>query len=400
MPDKKKILVVSFQSLTARSGAGMARLGYYLSEELHKRGLLKNFIVYSKGKFTTSFPSSAVSKLSRYYLYALNKMNKFIPMQPHKFRFLQEKLFDWCCVRRINNDIDILFVTQPYLRRTFQKAKKLGIKVIFIPANPEENYINNIVSQEKKKLHIEEDDAYTYEKRINYYNASMKYVDIVVGSYPTVYDSYARSAYQGQVVKLIGHLKPDFSPAAPIDRPIKPEFKVGYLAHTVILKGLQYLFDAWEMVMKETDNDENLKLYVAGGIDESMHEHIVKNHLNIKNVQLIGRIADVPEFMKDKDLFIVPSLVDGGPYTALEAAHYCLPVIITSNAGSSELLSRGDPGCHIIPIRDARAIKNEILWAYTHREEAKQMGLNAKHNLDNYKMEAFISELGDYLENL
>jgi glycosyltransferase involved in cell wall biosynthesis len=104
--------------------------------------------------------------------------------------------------------------------------------------------------------------------------------------------------------------------------------------------------------------------------------------------------------MKDKDLFIVPSLVDGGPYTALEAAHYCLPVIITTNAGSGELLSRGNSGCKIIPIRDAKSIKDEILWAYHNREAAKQLGLNAKHNLDNYKMEDFISDLGDYLEKV
>ena len=55
MKKKKKILVVSFQSLTANSAGGMARLGYYLSEELHKRGLLKELIVHSKGKNTCSF---------------------------------------------------------------------------------------------------------------------------------------------------------------------------------------------------------------------------------------------------------------------------------------------------------------------------------------------------------
>lgn len=398
MGDKKNILVVSFQSLTERSGAGMARLGYYLSNELHKRGLLKEFIVYSKGKFTTPFPSAAVSPLSRYFLFVLNKFNKYFPVKPHKFRFVQEQLFDWFCAKHLEGPVDILFVTQPYLLRTFQKAKKLGMKIIFIPANPEENYINSIVTEEKQRVGIEEDDAYTYKKRIDYYNKAIQYVDVVVGSYPTVYESYSRSAYKGEVVKLIGHLKPDFKPVSPIDRPIGPELKVGYLAHTVILKGLQYLLDAWEMLMKETGNDPNLKLYIAGGIDESMHEYVVKNYLNIKNVQFVGRIGNVPDFMKDKDLFIVPSLVDGGPYTALEAAHYCLPVIITANAGSGELLGRDNSGCHIIPIKDAASIKKEILWAYHNREEAKQLGLNAKHNLDHYKMEDFISELADYLE--
>jgi hypothetical protein len=64
----KKVLVISFQSLTGNSGAGMARLGHMLSTELHKRGMLQHFIIHSKGKFDTEFPSKPVTRISRYYL--------------------------------------------------------------------------------------------------------------------------------------------------------------------------------------------------------------------------------------------------------------------------------------------------------------------------------------------
>ena len=84
MKTDKKILVVSFQSLTANSGAGMARLGYYLSEQLDKRGVLQDFIVYSKGKFTTSFKSSPVSYWSRYILFLLNFLDKKLHFAPYK----------------------------------------------------------------------------------------------------------------------------------------------------------------------------------------------------------------------------------------------------------------------------------------------------------------------------
>lgn len=400
MSSKKKILIVSFQSLTANSGAGMARLGYYLSDILHQRGLLHDFIVYSKGKFTTSFPSSPVSKWSRYVLYVLNKANKIFRFTPQWFRFTQELIFDYFCAKKINDSIDILFVTQPYLLRTFKKAKNLGIQVIFIPANPEENFIKNLVTEEKTMLGIDAEDAYTYPARINYFNKSIKYVDKVIGSYPTVYDTYKKSDFPGEVVQLTGHLKPDFKPVTIARRQAGTgTFKVGYLAHTVILKGVQYLLKAWDDLTKQHP-ELDIQLQIAGAIDESMHEYITKHYLRIKKVKLLGHVADVPDFMKQLDLFVVPSLIDGGPYTALEAAHYGLPVLITENCGSGELLSRNNSGCWIVPIRDSDALMERILFAYKNKETSIDIGMNAKYNLDSYRMDDFIVQLADYLEKL
>ena len=195
MKTDKKILIVSFQSLTANSGAGMARLGYYLAEQLDKRGILQDFIVYSKGKFTTSFKSSPVSYWSRYILFLLNFLDKKLHFAPHKFRYVQELIFDFMCVSKVTKETGTLFVTQPYLPRTFKKAKRLGIEIIFIPANPEENYICNIVTEEQNKLNIHAVDAYTYPKRIELFNDSVNYIDKVIGTYPTVYETYKSSSY-------------------------------------------------------------------------------------------------------------------------------------------------------------------------------------------------------------
>ena len=394
----KKILVASFQSLTAQSGSGMARLGYYISQELHKKKLLDCFIVYSKGKFETNFPSAPVSGWSRYILYIINKLNKIFNFQPHKFRFFQEKLYDWFFCSKINTGIGILLVTQPYLKRTFKKAKKLDIKIIFIPGNPEENYIKQLVLDEWKYLNITGEDAYTYKKRIDYYNTTIKYVDNVIGTYPTVYTTYKNSQYPGAVTEMIGHIKPDFMPVQIEPKtPTDKTFIIGYLAHTVALKGLQYLLQAWEMI-NANQPGLDIKLIVAGKIDDSIAAYVESKHAGIKKLELLGHVSKLPDFYKSLDVFVVPSLIDGGPYTALEAAHYSIPVIITENCGSAELLSRGNPGCKVVPIRDAEALKKEILWAYNNRPEAINMGMNAKYNLEHYKMDELVTSICTYLE--
>ncbi len=398
MNKNKKILVASFQSLTANSGAGMARLGYYLSEVLDKKGILQDFIVYSKGKFTTPFKSSPVSSLSRYILFVLNKLNSYLHFAPHKFRYWQEHIYDILCVSKITADTGILFVTQPYLPRTFKKAKRLNIPILFIPANPEENFIRNIIIEEQAKLGFVAEDAYTYPKRIALFNQSINYVDKIIGSYPTVYDTYSRSAYKGEVVKMIGHIKPDFKPVSITEKTASTgTFKIGYLAHTVALKGLHYLLDAWKLLKKEY-SEYDLQLYVGGKIDTTIENYIKANYKDLSDVHYLGRIPDVPEYLKTLDLFVVPSLIDGGPYTALEAAHYAIPVLITENCGSAELLSRNETGCMIVPIRDAEAMKEKMAWAYNNRNAVAKMGMNAKRNLDTYRMDELITDIANYLE--
>lgn len=395
-----KIIVASFQSLSARSGEGMARLGYFLSKELHSRGLLKKFIVHSKGKHTTPFPSVPVSSTSRLYLYILNKLNNIFKFPSYKFRYWQERIYDYYCAKHLDSSTEILFVTFPFLEITFKKARKLGIKTILLSGTPEENYIYEIVSEEKKKLNIKELDAYTYGERLTFFNNSIQNLDIVIGSLPTVYKSYSNSkSFNGKVTKLLGHLQADFEH---YDMPVKKNqnsspFKVGYVAHTVALKGLTYLLEAWKNIT-EVHKIEDVQLNIVGWIDPTIKAYIDKYLGDVKNVTYSGHTNDVPSFLKDLDLFVVPSLVDGAPVSALEAAHYGIPVIITENSGSSELLSRGKGGCHVIPIRDTKAIEEKILWAYNNREAAIEMGKNAKENVDNYNFTQFMSEVADYLE--
>jgi len=172
---------------------------------------------------------------------------------------------------------------------------------------------------------------------------------------------------------------------------------VGFLSYTVVLKGLQYLLEAWENIMAEPGR-ENMQLIIGGPVNPVMKSYISKHYAEVKNVTYTGQVNDIPAFMQDLDLFVVPSLIDGGPLTALEAAHYAVPVLITDNSGSCVLVSKGDGGGYVIPIRDAEAIKEKILWAYNHKEQKAQFGLNAKQNLDNYSFEEYIVRLSDYLQ--
>lgn len=399
MDKQRKILVVSFQSLTATSGQGMARLGYALSKELHKRGVLKMFIVHSKGKFDTPFPSEPVSFFSRYYLFILNKINSFFKFQTHGFRFTQERLFDWFCSMKLDKSIGVLFATQPHLKRTFKKAKQLGIKTVLLSGTPEDNYMFKLVSDENKIIGTKEIDAYTYKPRTDYFNDAMKHLDVAIGFFPTVYDTFKESpSFKGTTVRMTGHMTPDFPYYDPSSRK-KPggKFIVGFVSYTVVLKGLHYLLEAWQNIMAKHDI-QDIELIVGGPMNPVMDSYVKKHFSNLKHVTYAGHVKDIAGFMQKLDLFVVPSILEGGPMSALEAAHYAVPVLITRNAGSYELIERGEGGGYVVPIRDAKAIEDNIMWAYNNKEQNAQKGLVAKQNLANYSFNTFIEELADYLQ--
>jgi len=375
----------------------MARLGYYVSQQLHKRGLLKQFIVFSKGQFETEFPSAPVSKYSRYFLFILNYLNRIIKPPEHKFRLVQEHLFDILCQSNITKDIDILFTTNAHLKRTFRKAKKLGVSIIYVPANPEENYINDLITEEHKKLGIDSYCPYTYPPRLKFYNDSVEYIDTVVGTYPTVQATYTNSGKAYKLEKITGHLKPDFPEHRNTAKKSDDKYNIIYIATTVPLKGLQYLLEAWQGLLK-TSEGEQMQLHIVGKIDIGVQQYINKHYKQLTNITYAGRVPDVTAYLAAKDLCVVPSLIDGGPYVALEAAHYAIPVILTENCGSGELLGKNPSGCKVIPIRDAQAIQDAILWAYDNKGEAEQMGRNAQKHLEEYDMDKFILNVTDYLE--
>jgi len=386
---QKKILVASFQSLTKDSAGGIGKLAYALSAALHGKGILQSFIVSSKGKFNTHFPSLPVHSLSRYYLYILNK----IKLKPYISRYIQEVLYDRFCAMRLRRDTAALVATTPYLFHTFSKAQKWNIPIFFIPGNPEDNYIYKIVSEENERYGIKEIDAYTYKKRLDYYNRSIVLVDTILIYSSLMEDTYRKAGYSNRIIAVYGYLKQSINNVV-IEKQEGKVFKVSFLAYSVLLKGLQYLLEAW----KDLQHIPDIELHIGGDIDENVQNIIDKDFSELKNVFYHGKISDVPGFFADKSIYILTSLIDGAPVTILEAMRSGLAVICTENCGTKDILEEGKSGW-VIPIRNEEAIKSQIVTAYSNRENTRQMGIYAKSVIDHYNMTEFINNLTNTIEN-
>lgn len=392
---QKKILIATFQSITKDSAAGIGRLAYSVAENLHHKGLLEALVVSSKGKFTTAFPSRPVSFWSRYYLFAINKFGNYINLKPFVSRYIQEMLYDWFFAGHIHKDLSAILVTTPYLRYSFRKANRLGVPIYFTPGNPEDNFIRELVQDENTKYGITQNDAYTYRPRLSYYNKSIPLINHFLIYSRLMKESYDRAGLGDKIVFRQGYLKPVFGnhheKNATKDN---KKFKVAFLAYTVLLKGLQYVLEAWQGLQKDYPD---LELHIGGLIDKNVQAVIDRDFTGLKNVFYQGHITDIPSFFADKNLYVLSSIIDGAPVSILEAMHCGLPVICTENCGTKDIIEEGKTGW-IVPIRDANAIREKIIFAYNNQAEVRQMGAIGKEVITNYEIGDFVEAVAQVLQ--
>lgn len=75
-------------------------------------------------------------------------------------------------------------------------------------------------------------------------------------------------------------------------------------------------------------------------------------------VTFTGRRNDISEILRDMDVFIMPSLVEGLPMSAIEAMRAGLYLVLTDTGGNAELCAEG---CGVICTRDPQNIVSTVI---------------------------------------
>lgn len=93
-------------------------------------------------------------------------------------------------------------------------------------------------------------------------------------------------------------------------------------------------------------------------------------------VTFAGRRNDVAEILRDKDVFIMPSLVEGLPMSAIEAMRAGLYLILTDTGGNMELCK---DGCGEICTREPEDIVKHIISVINESVISKQQKENSRN---------------------
>lgn len=146
-------------------------------------------------------------------------------------------------------------------------------------------------------------------------------------------------------------------------------------------KGLADLFAAMKL-LKRTD----VELVIMGAPLASLEFY--RGQLPGFNYEPPRPHAEVLALMRDCDVFVLPSIVEGRALVQQEAMACGLPLIVTPNAGGEDLIEEGHTG-FLVPIRSPHALAEKIAWFADHRDAWPEMSAAAKAKAACYTWEAY-----------
>ncbi len=148
-------------------------------------------------------------------------------------------------------------------------------------------------------------------------------------------------------------------PPEPRPRAGSGELVVGTVARLTRQKGVEYLIEAASRICAGRDG---VRFSVAGyGPDlENLRRRLETREELRGCFEFVGRVDEPWEHLRKLDVFVLPSLWEGMPYTLLEAMGAGLPVVATDVGGVRDLIPTDTFGA-VVPPADPGALEKAIL---------------------------------------
>jgi len=151
---------------------------------------------------------------------------------------------------------------------------------------------------------------------------------------------------------------------------------IGTIAEWTKNKGLIYLLKAVKKI-----KNKKFDLILIGSGENPDKDKMNKLTRKYKNIHLIEYIPDAVKYLKAFDIFILPSLKEGLPYTIIEAMIAKVPIIASNIGGIPEMIIDKETGFLIKP-KNSEEIKSKIEYILSNPEEIKRITEKAKQKAE------------------
>ena len=154
-------------------------------------------------------------------------------------------------------------------------------------------------------------------------------------------------------------------------RPVAKEnrrFRVVYVGGASLRKGIGYLLEAMQPLLKE----RVVETWLIGDIAPEVRG-ILNSHAGEFVHQGVQPRAKLAEYLSRCDAMLLPSIEEGLALVLAQAMACGLSVIATPNTGAEDLFTDGVEG-FIVPIRDPKAIREKVQWMLDNPMKRQKMG--------------------------
>lgn len=146
------------------------------------------------------------------------------------------------------------------------------------------------------------------------------------------------------------------------------------------IKGVIVLLKALNILRNDF---QNLELLIAGKVcDFQYYRELVdyKTATRLHEAKFVGFVEDLPSFLRQADIFALPSLMEVFPIANLEAMASGLPVVASSVAGVPDEVVDNVTG-FLVPPGDPEQLAQKLRRLITNRELRETMGSKGKRRV-------------------
>jgi UDP-glucose:(heptosyl)LPS alpha-1,3-glucosyltransferase len=170
-------------------------------------------------------------------------------------------------------------------------------------------------------------------------------------------------------------------------------FAILLVGNDWLKKGVPCLIDAVASLQNAA-----LRILLCGEDESAPCRELIQRHGLQKRVMILPLVSDVERYYAAADMYVGPSLEDSFAIPPLEAMACGLPVIVSRQAGVSELVTHGLDGFILEDPRDSRHLAELICRVYSDQSLRHDLGARAAETARLYTWERNAREMKKILE--
>lgn len=204
------------------------------------------------------------------------------------------------------------------------------------------------------------------------YKRAMSSADTVIFQNPDDMEQFTSlGLVKKEKCKLVAGSGVNMERFHPLPYPEKTTFFM--LSRIMNSKGIREYLEAAKIVKEKYPDTHFMLLGACEGIQDSIGPEELKKYTDSGIIEHFGETENVPPYYGKCSVYVLPSYREGTPRTILEAMATARPIITTDAPGCRETVKDGENG-FLVPVKDAKALSDKMLWFVEHPEKIEEMG--------------------------
>lgn len=175
--------------------------------------------------------------------------------------------------------------------------------------------------------------------------------------------------------------------------------KIVTIGRFVYKKGFDVFLDAIKQVKKTIPD---LSVLMAGdGIELQHCKKLVVEYDLSDTVDFVGKIqnTDVPDFLRQARLFVLPSRDEPFGIVVLEALACGIPTIITDSGGATEIIENNVDG-YVVPVENPKAMAEKIIELVSDDAKLDDFRQRGLEKVRLFSIDRMVEKYNEILQNL